>query len=186
MVFEEMIAYHCGPALAGIKPSNLIACRQAEIPDWREQVAELNNRLNESGLFFEVLCVCQRRALLLVYRKNKLFKALTQPEVQTFLESFGYPKTTDIAILLGILKQRLCEQNDFPHEIGAFLGYPLHDLFGFLHDEETTCLYNGYWKVYDRVEEAKETFRRYDICRRKIWDKIASGATLEGLFGTAS
>ena len=30
--FEEMLAFHCGPALAGIKPANLVSLSREEFP----------------------------------------------------------------------------------------------------------------------------------------------------------
>lgn len=31
-MIENIIAYHCGPALAGIKPSNIVACYKDKLP----------------------------------------------------------------------------------------------------------------------------------------------------------
>ena len=41
-----------------------------------------------------------------------------------------HPGTADE--LLAQLAERLCCEQDFPHEIGVFLGYPLADVIGFI------------------------------------------------------
>ena len=50
-----------------------------------------------------------------------------------FLESCGY-ESGDTDFLLKQLSGRLCLEQDYPHEIGLFLGYPLADVVGFIEN----------------------------------------------------
>lgn len=42
-------------------------------------------------------------------------------------------------------------QEDFPHEMGILLGYPVEDVEGFIINNGKNELYTGYWKVYDNL-----------------------------------
>ena len=57
--------------------------------------------------------------------------------------------------------------NDFPHEIGAFLGYPLCDIKGFLNCQGKNYLHSGYWKVYANLEDTLAKFRQIDEARNQ-------------------
>ena len=70
------------------------------------------------------------------------------------------------------LKKRLAE-DDFPHEIGVFLGYPLGDVVGFIENRGLNCKCVGCWKVYCNEHEAVKTFERYKKCTgvyRRLYD----------------
>ncbi len=54
------------------------------------------------------------------------------------------------------LSQRLCCEEDFPHEIGVFLGYPLADVIGFIQNRGKNFTACGYWKVYTDPTAAQE------------------------------
>ena len=87
---------------------------------------------------------------------------------------------------LAIIKSRIYAQRlmnkEFPHEIGAFLGYPLHDIYGFINHKHQGCLLTGEWKVYENTEQAKKLFCRYNKCRKAVIKRINEGRTLTDLF----
>lgn len=45
---EQTLAFRCAPALAGIKPANLISCDLAEYPSLDGELERLNEELNPS------------------------------------------------------------------------------------------------------------------------------------------
>lgn len=180
-MLESLIAFHCGPALAGIKPANIAACHKAQIPDIRKHIKRLNGQLNRSDIYLEILCECDKRVLVMVYRGKVLERHIRKEDNAEFLAKFGYPKG-GVKECLEILKQRL-KAESFPHEIGVFLGYPLYDIHGFINHDE--CILTGDWKVYDHAEEAKKLFSRYKACRRALVKRIADGRTLEQIFCAA-
>ncbi len=181
-MLEKIIAYHCAPALAGIKPANIVACYKDKIPNIHSEINRLNKEMNIKDIYFEIICECDRRALVMVYRKEKLRKYLQKDEVSAFLKSVGYPREFALKAYIDVLKRRLKNEN-FPHEIGAFLGYPLCDIQGFINREQ--CLLTGDWKVYHNAEEAKELFNRYSVCRRAVLKRISAGRTLAQIFCAA-
>lgn len=178
---EKMIAYHCAPALAGIKPSNIVSVYKNKTDNITGKLEKLNKELNEKDIFLEVLCECEKKVLVMVYRKKTLGKALSDEKVKSFLISMGYPKEGNVEDYLEILKEHL-KKEEFAHEIGAFLGYPVHDIFGFMYHKDEGCLLCGEWKVYDDVEKAKKLFHRFTACREAVCKKIDGGKTLAQMF----
>lgn len=178
---EKLLAYHCAPALAGIKPANIISLQKTK--DIFNDITDLNLSLNKIGIYIEILCECTSRVLIMVYRRKKLIEYLSRPEIFDFLLSVGYPKENNLNTYITYLKKRLSESCNFPHEIGAFLGYPICDIYGFINHKK--ALYTGYWKVYDNAEETKKMFKRFDNCRNALCKRIASGQSIIEIFGAA-
>ncbi len=181
-MLESFIARHCAPALAGIKPANIVAILKAQFADTRDELDTLNRSLNHRDIFFEVLCECDRRLLVMVYRKKRLSECLSNPEIAEFLVSYGYPGGASLETMLEHLRQRVAGGIDFPHEIGAFLGYPLCDILGFLNHKGVGCKLTGYWKVYGDEQGARVMFERYDRCRKALIKHVANGHSLAQLF----
>ena len=184
-MLEALLAYHCAPAFAGIKPANIVSCQRAQFPDLHRQIAVLGEELNKSGIYIEILCECDKRALVIVYRKSVLEKHLCLRCNRAFLSQYGYPRDGSLADFIAVLKSRLtCDS--FPHEIGVFLGYPLHDIYCFINHRSEGCLLVGEWRVYRNSEEAERLFGRFKACRMALWRHVAKdGKTLAQIFKAA-
>ena len=144
-MLEELLAYHCAPAFAGIKPANIVSCSKAKYGSLHRDIETLNRQLNPKDIFIRILCECERRALVMVYRKSILTSHLQTECNKTFLSRYGYPQDGTLSDYLEILSKRLdCES--FPHEIGVFLGYPLYDIDCFRQHRDEGCLLVGEWK----------------------------------------
>lgn len=178
---ENIIAYHCAPALAGIKPANIVTCYKNKIKDIHKKIEKLNCELNSKDIYFEPLCECERKVLIMVYRKKALEKALYDERTRAFLISCGYPPVGGVEEYIACLKHRL-NGKEFSHEIGAFLGYPLHDIYGFMYHRNEGCLLCGEWKVYANAEEAEKLFDRFNKCRRAVVERVRDGKTLAQMF----
>lgn len=181
---ETLLAYHCAPAFAGIKPSNIVTCRKSQFPDLYKDIDRLNNELNRKDIQIEILCECERRVLLIVYRKKVLETHLRERNNRAFLSMYGYPRNGSIAEYIDVLRTRLA--NDaFPHEIGVFLGYPLCDIYAFINHRDEGCLLIGEWKVYHNAEESEKLFRRFKACRKALVKRVTDGRTLAQIFCAA-
>ena len=62
--------------------------------------------------------------------KRQLLEDMKKPGTAEFLKWCGYEDTDPEKALIR-LSRRLSESDQFPHEIGLFLGYPLGDVIGF-------------------------------------------------------
>ncbi|MCD7867297.1 MAG: DUF3793 family protein [Clostridiales bacterium] len=176
--FESVIGYHCSPVLMGQKPSNLVSFSKEKIPVVPELTAFYTKLLAPEGLRMEIVCGCGKHYLVLVYRPDMLERFLSQEEVRELLAQDGYPENGTLEEMLAYLKERFRQREDFPHEIGLFLGYPLEDVHGFRKYKGSNCKLSGYWKVYGDVAQAKRTFARYDRCREFTWGQISRGCSI--------
>lgn len=181
---EELFARQCGPALTGIKPSNLVSISKDKFSDIYSELFRLNKELNKKGILFEIMQEYPDRVLVMVYRPNLLHKYLTNDEISKFLLSYGYPLNASLSEYIYILKSRL-KNNDFPHEIGAFLGYPLDDIYGFIYHKYEGVLFVGEWKVYSNEENARKLFKRFSVCRRMLLKRLGRGECLAKIFCAA-
>lgn len=183
-MLEKLIAHYCGPALAGIKPSNIATCRKDDVLDVYAEIDRLNKLLNRKSIYIDILREKNEQVLIMVYRKDKLEKHLQDAELKSFLKSYGYTVENDISEYIDFLKGRL-SSGSFPHEIGVFLGYPLHDIYGFINHRDEGCVYIGEWKVYHDLDNAKKLFARYKSCRKALVRRIEKGYSLAQIFCAA-
>lgn len=180
---EYTLAFHGAPALAGIKPADLVAwgspqvCMGTLLEDYRRQ-------LSRCGIQLRLLCSCRPRCLILVYRPERLAAQLARPRVRALLAREGYPVDRGLEEMLDALQLRLtC--GAFPHEIGLFLGYPPEDVEGFRLHRGRDYKLCGCWKVYSDVEGARQCFRRYDRCRAALCRRVRAGGSLPQMFRAA-
>ena len=98
--FELTLAFHCAPALAGIKPADLIAL-PGEGDETDALLASYSAALAGAGISLRPLCRCRSRCLVLVYRRDRLERQLEQEEVARLLERDGYPLAGGLEAMLG-------------------------------------------------------------------------------------
>ena len=170
-VLEQLLAFHSSPAICGIKASNLINIKYSD--SIYLEIEELNKKYPR--LCFYILKRNKDNVLVLVYRKKVLEKKLNEDDNKSFLLEQGYDVSSVDSMLL-CLKERM-ENDDFPHEIGVFLGYDLSAIKAFI--KGNACLYVGYWKVYSRVDEKIELFNKYTKCREIVNKMIDKGYPIE-------
>ena len=146
--------------MVGIKAADLFSWPLIDQKELDAYTAALQVR----GITLRVMRRSQQRLLLLVYRRSCLERRLSCPAVRRMLEDEGYPAEGDVETLLDCLAGRL-QQQEFPHEIGLFLGYPPEDVEGFCRCKGQNFKLCGRWKVYGDQEAARRYFRRCDRCR---------------------
>ena len=182
--FEQTLAWHCAPSMAGIKAADLIAWA----PPREGGPALLGHYIRllaDRGIRLWVLGSCRRRLLLLVFRPRELARCLEVPQARAMLAQSGYPIERGLYAMLGQLRRRLRDDGHFPHEIGLFLGYPPGDVAGFLRDGGRGCKLCGPWKVYGDEEEAMRRFAAFRRCRRALSRHLAQGRSLAQVFPSA-
>lgn len=119
------------------------------------------------GLQVKTLYETKSRTCLLFYEKQRLTQALYQDDVLKFLVSMGYSNTACLEDMLDTLRERY-SMDEFPHEIGLFLGYPLKDVIGFIEHKGKNFKACKYWKVYDSLEFSIGLFNKIDMARDQI------------------
>ncbi|MDO5156323.1 MAG: DUF3793 family protein [Eubacteriales bacterium] len=172
---EMKLAIHC----ATLIKKERFACI---VTLWEEECAILSRLLKGTGILYRFLAKKGDTVLVYLYRKNLLCKHLHNHKIHTFLQSYGYSEG-NLAHMISELANRMKAfykgEMGFPHETGAFLGYPLEDVEGFLNDVDgTRCQYVGYWKVYENVEQKKVLFGSYDQLREDAVLAVLEGKSI--------
>ena len=131
------------------------------------EIEKLNNILNRKDIYIEILCECKERILIMLYRRKRLCEYLNNLQIKNLLKRYDYPKQFSLQKYLKLLRGRIalrcCETEKFPHEIGAFLGYPIHDIYGFINNRDEQCLLTGEWKVNADADNAKNVLQIYGL-----------------------
>ena len=177
---EEQIIRNCAPTLAAIKTGSLFSTDFFSKAGMRESLEQLNQRLNPCGLCVRALRWKDGKALVYIYRPSRLAADLQSPDARSILKKCGYTLLSPEQAL-SRLTRRLRSREEFPHEIGLFLGYPPEDVAGFIENKARNCKYSGCWKVYGDEAKAKESFRRFRRCTEEYCRLWNSGYTLSQL-----
>ncbi len=177
---EEMFVRHCAPTLAGLKTANLFSCGFENINQMTESVRKINRKLSGKGLRFVPLKYSGGNALLYLYRPERLKTDLCRNAARALLCECGYsPESPGRCI--SSLRKRLSESDNFPHEIGLFLGYPPEDVRGFMELGARKCKCSGCWKVYGDENAARITFEKHKKCKAVYCRRHADGIPVERL-----
>lgn len=173
------LGLHCGITFAGLKPASLFWLKDGQDKDmvyYRRCFAKKDFR-------FIAVKRSAGRKLFYVFHRGRLEEILFDKANREFLRGRGYNYDT-VGGALKEIKRRLERGDEFPHEVGLFLGYPLEDVRGFIEDARGgVCLNCGYWKVYGAFEEREKLFKRYERCSRCICEKLSCGRAIEDIFG---
>jgi len=178
MGFDETII-HCGaPALCGIKPACLFSMTSQKFADGLERLHQWQNQFSKDKKFFVPVKKSDGRFLFFVYDKNLLEKILNNPKNRAYLVSKGYSVEKGLASVLAELLHRLAVSENFPHEVGLFLGYPLEDVIGFELNGAEDFKYSGIWKVYGDKDSAIRRMNLYKNCTETCMKLLASGLSV--------
>ena len=187
---EDYVKEHLclnAPVLLGLKPAAIFTVSKAEKARLEELLSSCGKkrggncpleeycggaRMEEAfpsdcRVFAIVTLHSGEKESILLYRKDILYAHLVDRKVKRFLHSLalGYEEGADWILHF---KKRFLEYKEegreFPHEIGIFLGYPLWDIRAFMQNPRREAKLTGYWKVYYKVEKAREQFQKYDRC----------------------
>lgn len=177
---EEMLVRHCSPTLAGVKTGNMFRCTYESAEGLRSEIRRLNRLLASKGLRILLLKMEEKSALIYVYRPSKLKEDFSSEEVTELLKQYGYAWEIPAKCIVQLIG-RLQEQEEFPHEIGLFLGYPPEDVRGFIENNAKDAKCVGSWKVYGDEEAAKKRFAQYKSCTSSYLRHLLNGNTIEQL-----
>ena len=176
-MLEKMIIEHAAPTLACLKTAYMFSYKITSQELLQKELEESNKKLNAKGVYVEVLTICPKRALIYVYRKQKLESDLANAGVEELLKWCGY-QSSGLEDCLECLKKRVAESENFPHEVGVFLGYPLKDVVGFIEHKGQNYKCYGLWKVYDNENETAKLFRKFKKCTEIYLRVFESGRSI--------
>ncbi|MCD6525880.1 MAG: DUF3793 family protein [Desulfuromonas sp.] len=152
------LALGAAEVLAGVKPANLLripnhnnSCGRNLYRLWQMHGREL---LDNSPLVAATMRSDDSGALLLLYSPQIIQRRLNSRCAATFLSSLDYDVSGTIEHTLQQLASRFIG-NEFPHEIGLFLGYPLKDVAAFMGRSHLPISSQRLWKIYGRSRRSE-------------------------------
>ena len=174
---QVQLILQCAPFLKGVK----IACI---LNITEENSRELYEILEGTGIKFKILTRNHGKCLVLLYRRESFSRYLKRTDVREFLGSYGY-EDVEPEKMLERLSKRVCQYSDgeicFPHEIGAFLDYPIDDVKCFIEKDGKDSLFSGYWKVYNNPGRAKMIFWAYDKAKTSAVNEYLIGKSIRDI-----
>lgn len=177
---EEMIVRYCSPTLAGLKTGNLFSCSYRDRKEIFGFLREWNTKLRNKGIRLIPLRLKDKKALIYVYRPSQLCRDFHDSSVCNLLSQRGYCTESCEKCVIELMR-RIRQKEDFPHEIGLFLGYPYEDVKGFIDNKATCAKCVGCWKVYGDTDKAQKQFELFKKCTRIYQKQYANGRLLTQL-----
>ncbi len=171
----SFLLYHSAEVLEGVKPGNLISLRQQVhrcgrnlYALWQQHGPQL---LAEAGLSFRIMARRKGSLLLFLYRRDLICDLLARGSSRAILRRAGYAPDLPLEQTLDELQSRMGE--DFPHEIGLFLGYPAKDVVGFMGWTELPCTGGALWKIYGDPTHSLELDACFRQCRCSMVQRLS-------------
>lgn len=171
---QTQLALQCAPLIAGLKVSNLLNISKSKL----KQIREI---LKGTILSYRVLGTKGKKVTILLYNQKELDAYLADGMVQDMFASLGYPAVVldEILPIFSARYQHYMENNqNFPHEMGLLLGYPVEDVEGFIRNGGKNYLHIGYWKVYANLSEKLQLFSRFERAKETIIQMISNGVLM--------
>lgn len=151
----------CAPVAYDLKPAELMMIDRKKVQEYEMQTLQIGKK---SSTLYEGA----QKSAVLVYNEDAIKELLNENEVHQFLYDCHYASDglEEILKLLGQNIQSYFEgKQQYPHELGVLLGYPMKDVIGYIKNRGKNYLYCGYWKVYADLEKAKRQFEQYNRAR---------------------
>lgn len=172
---DLQMALQCAPLLAGLKISNMFSIDAAL---YKQAIAILN----ETDISYYILRQTKEKIILLLYQEEQMQIYFSKPDIRAFLVSFGYTNF-ETEQLLAAFGERYCANiengENFPHEMGIFLGYPLEDVEGFIKNKGKNFLYTGYWKVYEDMQKKVQIFQKFEHAKEFMVMLLSCGTGIK-------
>ena len=180
--FETLLARQCAPTFTGLKAASLVSFQKDRFDDFDAQLADYEPCFACHGISMFRLLDEENRALVLFYRADSLDVILRRRDAQTLLRRYGYRPSDSLPMMLRRLHRRVRlnagASAGFPHEIGLFLGYPPHDVRGFIENKGRGFLCCGLWKVYADADASMAFFKRCADCTARFCTCLANGVPM--------
>ena len=157
--------YFCsniGVVYSGMKPAEIINVSA----DRFHQCVLLKNQLK-----FKVIGKKNGNYRLFIYNPASLKATLSKKSVLNHLKKLGYGQVFTLDDYVSTLITKLKHNENFPHEIGFFLGYPAKDVLSFMGLIDLPFVKTMGWRMYgntytsellyQQVKNSKDEFIRY-------------------------
>ena len=173
----HLLVLHCAPLLAGMKVSQLLTTD-------RYAYCKIARLVCGTGIAVRPLLRTSNGITFLLYDPVSLKTHIGCDLHASFLQAHGYTDLSVEKVLAEVSRRYRLYQSGlrtFPHELGILLGYPLHDVIGFIEHAGQNCIFCGYWKVYALPAQKKKLFRSFDLAREEFAKRLQNGAGIRDI-----
>lgn len=156
-----------GPVLMGSKPSEIISVPFHDV-NRESKIDEINKYFSRCNKIEHIVINKESKGTKVLFiNRDSLSEKLKCKKCQNFLKYLGYPKDVTVDSCLEHLIEKL-EGDNFPDEIGIFLGYPIKDVVGFMGYGNYSFHNTKYWRVYGDPKPSEDLYSMFLYHREKM------------------
>jgi len=154
--------YFCsnvGVVYSGVKPAEIISVSEENL----KQCSALCHSIN-----YRILGKKEDKYKLFVYHPSLLEETLRNRIVLQSLRKLGYPEAFRLEDYVKTLVNRLQSIEEFPHEIGFFLGYPAKDVLSFMGLIQLPLAKTMGWRMYGDTKTSERVYFQVKHAKEEI------------------
>ena len=159
-LYIKRILEMLGAVILGSKPAEII-----NVPGSKEDKKIKLSKIeaffsNCSRITYRIITTHDGGKRVLFINEKSMEKVLVNKRCINFLKFVGYPADYQLNDYMDELVFRL-QSEEFPHEIGVFLGYPLKDVLGFMGYGKNELVEVRNWRIYGDKEISYEVYNNF-------------------------
>ena len=159
-LYIKRILEMLGAVILGSKPAEIINVPGSK-EDKKIKLSQIEAFFsNCSRITYRVITTHDGGKRVLFINEKSMEKVLVNKRCINFLKFVGYPADYQLNDYMDELVFRL-QSEEFPHEIGVFLGYPLKDVLGFMGYGKNELVEVKNWRIYGDKEISYEVYNNF-------------------------
>lgn len=159
-LYIKRILEMLGAVILGSKPAEIINVPGSK-EDKKIKLSQIEAFFsNCSRITYRIITTHDGGKRVLFINEKSMEKVLVNKRCINFLKFVGYPSDYQLNDYMDELVFRL-QSEEFPHEIGVFLGYPLKDVLGFMGYGKNELVEVKNWRIYGDKEISYEVYNNF-------------------------
>ena len=159
-LYIKRILEMLGAVILGSKPAEIINVPGSK-EDKKIKLSQIEAFFsNCSRITYRIITTHDGGKRVLFINEKSMEKVLVNKICINFLKFVGYPADYQLNDYMDELVFRL-QSEEFPHEIGVFLGYPLKDVLGFMGYGKNELVEVKNWRIYGDKEISYEVYNNF-------------------------
>ena len=159
-LYIKRILEMLGAVILGSKPAEIINVPGSK-EDKKIKLSQIEAFFsNCSRITYRIITTHDGGKRVLFINEKSMEKVLVNKRCINFLKFVGYSSDYQLNDYMDELVFRL-QSEEFPHEIGVFLGYPLKDVLGFMGYGKNELVEVRNWRIYGDKEISYEVYNNF-------------------------
>lgn len=159
-IYIKRILEMIGAVILGSKPAEII-----NVPGSNEEkklkLSQIESFFSHcSRVTYRIITTHDGGKRVLFINEKSMEKVLSNKRCVNFLKFVGYSSNYELNEYMDELVFRL-QSEEFPHEIGVFLGYPLKDVLGFMGYGNKELVEIRNWRIYGDKEVSYKVYNSF-------------------------